>query len=131
MAATAQQINARGANVEENWVAALVAMDPALLHAPTSNTAAVVTVTAAPGRRHVLRQIRGSYSAAPAAGSTLIVEDGSGNTIDKQYLAAGGPFEFNYDPPLAGTTGAALIVTLAAGGSGISGAVQVNAYDEL
>ncbi len=130
MAATAQQVNPRGAQAEANWQACLTSLDANLSHKPSAATAAVVTITAAAGRRHILRQIFASFSATPAAGATVKVEDGSGNTVWEQYVAdVGRVFDFN--PPLAGRVNTAMIVTLSSGAGSVAGALSVNAHDEL
>lgn len=94
------------------------------VHAPSSNTAAVVTYPADPGSAHVLRQAAWSYSGAPTAGN-LKVEDGSGVTVFSVDVTAGGPGYVQFEPPLAGTPGKAMVVTLAAGGAGVSGKLSL------
>jgi len=100
-------------------------------HAPSSNTAAVITKTAAAaGIANVVSFIAWGYSGTPTAGS-LKVEDGSGTVIFGPIpITAAGPGFF----PVAikGSAATALIVTLAAGGSGVSGVVSVaSAWTEL
>ena len=93
------------------------------VHAPSSNTAAVLTYSAVSDRRHALTGVAWSYSAAPTGGN-LKIEDGSGTTVFSVDVTAAGPGFIPFDPPLAGRANTALIVTLAAGGSGVSGKVN-------
>lgn len=99
-------------------------------HAPTSNTAAVVTLDADSVRANTISTISYSYSGTPTNG-TLKIEDGSGTTVFGPHaVAAAGLQQLNFDPPIHGSINAALIVTLAAGGSGVSGALTLNAWKE-
>ena len=98
------------------------------VNAPASNTAAVLTYAAVSDRRHVLDGIQWSYSAAPTGGN-LKVEDGSGTTVFSIDVTAAGPGFVPFAPGLAGRGNTAMIVTLAAGGSGVSG--KVNASHRL
>ena len=94
------------------------------VHAPASNTAAVVTYAAVSDRRHAINGIAWSYSGAPTGGN-LKVEDGSGTTVFTMDVTAAGAGFVPFAAPLAGRNNTALIVTLAAGGSGVSGKVSV------
>lgn len=98
------------------------------VHAPASNTAAVVTYAAAgSGVSNVIGGIAWSYNATPTAGN-LKVEDGSGNTVFTVDITAAGPGFFIFPRPKKGTANTALIITLAAGGSGVSGKVSVSSH---
>jgi hypothetical protein len=75
-----------------------------------------------------LAQIFASYSAAPAAGAFVLVEDGAGGTVlFKQYMptTAG---NFTFDPPISGTKNTAMVITLSAPGGAIVGLLDVNAF---
>ena len=102
--------------------------DPAaaLVDVPLANVAAVVTVAAVPGFRHYLKSFAWSYSAAPAAGSTMIVTDG-GVQMFHQYVSAAGPGfqEFPGDRGLRMAANSALVLTLLAGGLGVLGSVSI------
>jgi len=98
------------------------------VNAPASNTAAVLTYAAVSDRRHVLDSVEWSYSASPTGGN-LKIEDGAGTTVFSIDVTAAGPGFFKFAPGLAGRANTALIVTLAAGGSGVSG--KVNAGHRL
>lgn len=94
------------------------------VHVPSSNTAAVITYAAGgAGVSHVISGIAWSYSAAPTAGN-LKVEDGSGTTVFSVDITAAGPGFIPFAAPLKGTANTAMILTLAAGGSGVSGKVN-------
>ena len=94
------------------------------VHAPASNTAAVVTYAAVTDRQHSVSGVAWSYSAAPTGGN-LKIEDGSGTTVFSIDITAAGPGVVYFTPPKTGTRNTALIITLAAGGSGVSGKVSI------
>jgi hypothetical protein len=106
------------------------AADTANQHEPAANTAAIVTKAAAgAGITHVLALVAWSYDADPTAGS-LTIEDGAGTTVFKVDITAGGPGFFAFSPPLKGTANTALVATLAAGGAGVSGIVNLHTWTE-
>ena len=105
-------------------------LDPILfaaadVHAPSSNTAAIVTYAAETGDKyHMIRGVVWSYSADPTS-ATLKIEDGSGTVVwGPHYITKGGPGEIWFGNA-RGSAATALIITLAAGGSGISGVLTV------
>jgi len=96
-------------------------------HAPASNTAAVLTyaaIAAGPTspKSHVVSGITWSYSGTPTGGN-LKVEDGAGNIVFTMDITAGGAGFLPWSG--RGSPNTAMIVTLAAGGSGVSGKVSV------
>jgi hypothetical protein len=94
------------------------------VHAPTSNTAAVVTYAASATSKHVIHAVAWSYNATPTNGN-LKIEDVSGTTIFSVDITAAGPGWFTFAPPIIGAAvNTAMIVTLAAGGSGVTGKVS-------
>lgn len=99
--------------------------DTGNVSAPAANTAASLTFAAETGKRHHLVYIAWSYSAAPTGGN-LKVEDASGNTVFNVDITAAGPGSLQFENPLRTEVGNAMIVTLTAGGAGISG--KLNAY---
>ncbi len=101
-----------------------VVCDPADANAPSSNAAAVVTYGAVSALCNVISGIAWSYSTAPTGGN-LKIEDGAGNTVFTIDITAAGPGVFTFDPHKRGTVNTAMIVTLAAGGSGVTGKVSV------
>lgn len=99
-------------------------------NAPSAHTAAVVTFDADTTRKNVITSLIFGYSGGTPVGS-IKVEDGSGTTVFGPIPVAGqGTWQIKFDPPLAGSTNTALIVTLADGGSGVTGAVYANGYRE-
>lgn len=93
-------------------------------HAPASNTAAVVTKAAAgAGVSNVIDGIAWSYDAAPTNGGLTITDGGS--TVFQVAVTAAGPGFFLFPRPLKSAANSALVVTLAAGGSGVTGKVNV------
>lgn len=111
-------------------VAASSVRDTLTQHTPASNTLAEVK-TAAPGTGlyTVVTAILFSYSGTPTNGTLTVVErnaadDGDGSTLLTHYITSGGPGPLVL-PVKAATAGRKLAVRLAAGGSGVSGALSV------
>ena len=97
---------------------------------PAANTAAVVTLAAAGGGvSNVLGLVTWSYDLLTVAG-TLVIEDGGGTTVFKVDIPESGPGFFPFNPGLMGTANTAMIITLAAGGAGVSGIVNVHAWTQ-
>lgn len=104
---------------------AQIAASSSDVHAPASNTAAVVTYSAGgTGHRHVITGVAWSYSADPTAGN-LKIEDGSGTTVFSIDITSGGAGFFPFPLPKRGTANTAMIITLSAGGPGVSGKISV------
>lgn len=98
------------------------------VHAPASNTAAVVTYAAAgSGVAHVIGGVAWSYNAVPTGGN-LKIEDGSGTTVFTVDITAAGPGFFIFPRPKKGAANTAMIITLASGGSGVTGKVSVSSH---
>ena len=96
--------------------------------APASNTAAVVTYAANPVFAHVITGIACSYSGTPTGGN-LKVEDGSNNVVFTVDITDASAKTFYFDPNKQGAAlNTAMIITLAAGGGGITGKVSVLGY---
>src|SRR5262249_33890385 len=72
------------------------------------------------GVQHCLSGVAWSYSGTPTNGN-LKIEDGSGNTVFSMDITAAGAGFLPFVPPKKGTANTALILTLAAGGVGITG----------
>jgi hypothetical protein len=105
------------------------AMGTSKTHAPAADTAAVVTLAAAgEGVSHVITGIYFGYDDTPTGGS-LTVTDGGSTVFQIPVTAAGAGF-IPFDPPLKGTANSEVVVTLAAGGGSVSGAVNVNCWTE-
>ena len=89
----------------------------------SSNAAGAITYAAVAGMRHALHSLTVSYSGGTATGE-LKIEDGAGNTVWSVVLPAAGVYHFDFPTPLQGSKNTALVVTLAAGGSGVVGKVN-------
>jgi hypothetical protein len=95
------------------------------IHAPGSNTAAVVTyAAAAAGISHVITGIDVAYDVAPAAAKLLTITDG-GTVIYSTFLTVAGVAHLPFPHPKKGAAASAMVITLAAGGSGVTGVVSV------
>lgn len=91
-------------------------------HAPAGNTAAIVTIAAAgSGVSNVVNGIAWSYDADPTGGN-LKIEDGA-STVFTLDITNKGPGFIPFFRK--GSTNTALVVTLAAGGVGVTGKVNV------
>lgn len=86
---------------------------------PSAETAAVVTRTAVAGKRWICTSIKWSYSDTPTTGR-LTVTDGVTTLCDLDIIA-GGPGSLPLGKLGEGSVGADLTITLAAGGTGITG----------
>jgi len=98
-------------------------------HEPAANTAAVVTL-AAPGAgvSNVIGQVTWSYDGEPTSG-TLTIAQGA-TTIFKVDITTSGPGPISWPVPMKFAANSVVTVTLAAGGAGISGIVNVHAWTE-
>lgn len=102
-------------------------------HAEETNADAVLSY-GSPGetRCHVVAAIHGSYSGTPTGGAITI--EANVNETDtvffEQGISAGGSFSITFNPPKAFPAGAALIITLAAGGADIVGRVNCEHWVE-
>lgn len=99
------------------------------VHEPASNTAAVVTYTAVASTYHYIGYIYWSYDGTPTGGSITVTD--AGDTVFKVDITNAGPGFLPLVPPLkSAVANTAMVVTLAAGGSGISGIVSVRHWTE-
>lgn len=71
-----------------------------------------------------------SYSGTPTGGRLTITDGSANNWIDVD-ITAGGPGFINFVPPVQMLAATNMLVTLAAGGSGVTGKVGVNAWSLL
>ena len=94
---------------------------------PAANTAATMRFDPEAERRHLIGGVCWSYSAAPAGGR-LTIGDGQRNAVDVDIIA-GGPGSLLFNPPLVFPINAPVILTLAAGGAGITGKVAPISYE--
>lgn len=93
-------------------------------HAPAANTAAVVTLAARTGGYLTITSLSYSYSAEPTGGN-LQVESPAGTVIWQIDILLRGENHINFERGLQCAKDQGAIVTLAAGGAGISGKVNV------
>lgn len=84
-----------------------------------ANTAVVVTVPAHPQQYNYLHSLQWSYDGAPTGGKLTVQDGAAGTVIWEQAITAGGPG--GQDPDVVGSLNTALVVTLAAGGAGVTG----------
>jgi hypothetical protein len=98
-----------------------------LCHQPAANTDAVINFLAADGVRHVIRGVAWSYDVAPAAATTLTIVTGA-DTIFQIHITAAGPGFIPFSPGLAGIRGQHMRVTLATGGAGVTGRLNILGY---
>ncbi len=90
----------------------------------SANTAAVITYAAgAAGVQHCIGGVAWSYIGGTPTG-LLKIEDGSGNIVFQLDIGAAGTGQINFIPPKKGTAATAMIITLTAGGTGITGKVN-------
>lgn len=96
---------------------------------PAANTAATVTLAAVAnsaggeGRRWSIGGIAWSYDATPSGGSISITNGGT-KAFDLDITSAG-PGSITFGEPLKADPNAAVVVTLAAGGAGVTGKLVV------
>ena len=96
---------------------------------PAANTAAVVTYAApGAGKAHVIDGVAWSMSGALAAPVTLTIESPAATVLFAITVTAAGPGSQVFPSPKKGADNGALIVTLPAGGAGVSGKVSVLAH---
>jgi len=96
------------------------------VHAPAANTAAVVTYAADATHKHAISGVAWSYAGGIPVGGNLKVEDGAGVTVFSVDIPDYGPGVVEFPRPKVGAAvNTALIVTLAAGGAGVTGKISV------
>lgn len=88
-----------------------------------ANTADTLTYAAIDGLHHALQSLIVSYSGTPTGGNVK-VEDGAGTTVFSCDITAAGPTIIPFPRPLMGSQNKALVITLAAGGSGVVGRIN-------
>jgi hypothetical protein len=96
------------------------------VHAPAANTAAIVTYTASATKKHVITGIAWSYSGGLPIGGNIKIEDVSGTTIFSLDITEQGPGSFEFPrPKISAAVNTAMIITLAAGGVGVTGKLSI------
>lgn len=94
--------------------------------APAADTVASVAFPAEVGRRHVIGGIAWSYGGAPTGGNLRIND--AGGIVFQVDIVAGGPSDVDFLPSMRFALGAAISITLAAGGGGVSGKLNVKSH---
>ena len=107
--------------------AAPQASNPAHTSTPAVNTAAVLTLVAGgAGVAHVIASIDWSYNDDPTGGSLIITDGGVAEwTV---AVTNGGPGFFSWEPPRSFSLNSQVIVTLAAGGAGVTGTLNIHSW---
>lgn len=113
-------VDADGEDITTGGVATASSDD---VHTPAINTAAIITYTAVAAAKHVIRGVAWSYDAAPTGGN-LLIEDVSGTTVFSLDITAAGP-GFIPLTKKGAAINTAMIITLSAGGGGVTGKVNV------
>lgn len=98
-------------------------------HAPASNTAAIVLYAATADLSHAITGVYWSYDATPTGGR-LFIEDGTNVVTDFAITTAGAGF-IPFPRGKRGSINTLLRVTLAAGGSGVTGRVGVLGHETV
>jgi hypothetical protein len=92
----------------------------------TADTATVITLAApAAGSQHALGSVTWSYSAAPADG-TLVITAG-GVDVFRQNLGTDVRDTISFTPMLLCGDAAEVVITLGAGGAGVTGTLSLHA----
>jgi len=86
-----------------------------------NNTAVTITVAAVPERIHVLHKVVWSYNNTAVGG--LYVQNGAGNNVFEVDIIAGGPGGIDLNMDMSQNT--AMIVTLKAGGTSVTGRLNI------
>lgn len=89
----------------------------------SADTAVVVTLAGQPGKRHYVPLIVSGYDIDPPDGGRLTIAGLEGDDLTYPILR-GGPCPF-MTVPLVGEIGAAVTITLAAGGASCTGELNV------
>ena len=129
MAVSPQFVNPHGQGAKTVWPLTVIGSgDQSATGAAGGATA--ITVTGQTGRNVVVRQIAWSYSADPAAGTTISIADSAGSPVTyfSLHVTANGPDGWIFSPPLAMPKGLNAVVTLSAPGGAVEGKLFVNAY---
>ncbi len=92
-----------------------------------ANTAAVTVIAAAARRIHCVHHLQWSYNGTPTGGKLTI--DIGGTTEFEVDIVTGGPGGFGIE--LAGAANQTVTITLAAGGAGVVGKLNVQYTTEL
>ena len=84
-----------------------------------ADMAAVVTLAASSEKHIYLHRIQWSYDGTPTGGKITVQDGAGGTTLWEQAITAAGPG--GQDPDELGSVNTAMVITLAAGGAGVTG----------
>ena len=87
-----------------------------------ANAAVAITYAALADRSHLIWSIEWSYDGTPTGSIAITV---SGTAVFQQDVRAAGPGAVTFEPPQKAARNAEVIVTLAAGGAGVVGKVNI------
>lgn len=87
-----------------------------------ANTAASITLTASPDQRHKLQEVLWSYSGTPTGKITVTGLEGDDMDVD---VTAGGTGAIPLPPAAYGRVNTSVVITIAAGGAGVIGKLNV------
>jgi len=93
--------------------------------APGDNAAATITLGAI-GGRHCIGGVAWSYDDDPTGGNLQITVNGL--IVFSVDITSGGPGFIPFEPPMMAPAGTPVVITLAAGGAGIAGKVNILSY---
>ena len=103
-----------------------IAAAAADIHAPAVNTAAVVTYAGVGAVRHCITGMAWSYDGGIPVGGNILVEDVAATDVFNIDITEEGPGFFIFpSPKRAAAVNTAMIITLAAGGAGVTGKLSV------
>ena len=95
------------------------------VHAPAVNTAAVVTYAGDATKKHAITGIAWSYAGGTPVGGNLQITDG-GAVVFTVDIDKSGPGGYEFPRPKMGMAiNSAMVITLAAGGAGVTGKVSI------
>lgn len=97
--------------------------NPADVHVPAANTAAVVTYPAVVNGYNIISGVAWSYSDDPTGGR-LTISDGTNVILDID-ITSSGPGFINFPIGKRSSRGAAMVIRLYAGGAGVSGKISI------
>jgi len=86
-----------------------------------ADTAAVITITGVPGQAVYLHRVQWSYDGTPTGGKLTVKNGSTGAILWEQAITAAGPG--GQDPDEFATVNTDMIITLAAGGGGVTGRI--------
>lgn len=95
------------------------------VHAPAANTAAVVTYGATGGLKHVITGIAWSYVGGDPTGGNLQITDNGAVVFTMDVSDAGAGIITFPRPKASAVVNTAMVITLAAGGAGVTGKLSV------